>query len=271
MTETTTPTEEVVVTPTGSESSDLPVETTTEPAVDSVEDTASEETTEPGSNDSHAEEEPDKVDADLKRFAKSQGYKDDELEDLSPREIKALTIARKQVQETRKKLELENKGAIEKEVNEIDKESELGDREYFEFRLKQRDMIDNIREYWRSNPDDAQYEAEAVSILQAEKDRYGTDAMLRLAENMPRLVREAKHNAGAFDPEVIAERGRKEERERLNKLQSGSADGAHASTSDTPVKDEVTVDWIKSEYDPTNAEHRAKLDKFMNGGGKVYQ
>lgn len=271
MTETTTPTDEVVETPTGSESTDLPVENTNESAVDSVEDTASQETAEPGSNDStNAEDEPDKVDADLKRFAKSQGYTDDELEDLSPREVKALTIARKQVQETRKKLELENKGAIEKEVNEIDKESELGDREYFEFRLKQRDMVDSIREYWRSNPDDAKYEAEAVSILQAEKERYGTDAMLRLADNMPRLVREAKHNAGAFDPEVIAEQGRKEERERLNKLQSGSADGAHATTSDTPVKNEVTVDWIKTEYDPTNAEHRAKLDKFMNGGGKVY-
>ena len=267
MTETTTPTDEVVETPVGSESTDLPTENTNESAVESVEDTASQETAETGSNDSITEDEPDKVDADLKRFAKSQGF---DPENLTEGEVKALSIAHKQVKETRKKLELENKGAIEKEVNQVDKESELADREYFEFRLKQRDMIDNIREYWRSNPDDAKYEAEAVAILQAEKERYGTDAMLRLAENMPRLVREAKHNAGAFDPEVIAEQGRKEERERLNKLQSGSADGAHATTSDTPVKDEVTVDWIKSEYDPTNAEHRAKLDKFMNGGGKVY-
>ena len=268
MTETTTPTDEVVETPVGSESTDLPTETTNESAVESVEDTASKETAEPGSNDSITEDEPNKVDADLKRFAKSQGYKDEELEDLSPREVKALTIARKQVQETRKKLELENKGAIEKEVNGIDKESELGDREYFEFRLKQRDMIDNIREYWRTNPDDAKYEAEAVAILQEEKERYGTDAMLRLADNMPRLVREAKAAAGAFNPEVYAEQGRKEERERLNKLQSGSADGAHATTTDTPSKDEVTADWVKNEYDPTNAEHRAKLDAFMASGGK---
>lgn len=269
MTETTTPTDEVVETPTGSEQTDLPVENTNESAVESVEDTASEETTEPGSNDStNAEESQEKVDADLKRFAKSQGYKDEELEDLSPREIKALTIARKQVQETRKKLELENKGAIEKEVNQVDKESELADREYFEFRLKQRDMVDNIRDYWRTNPDDAKYEAEAVAILQAEKERYGVDAMLRLADNMPRLVREAKHNAGAFNPDVYAEQGRKEERERLNKLQSGSADGAHATTTETPSKDEVTADWVKNEYDPTIPEHRAKLDAFMASGGK---
>lgn len=267
MTELTTPTEEVVETPTGSES-DLPVENTNESAVESVEDTASEEQSETGSNDSNTEE--SQVDEDLKRFAKSQGYSDEDLKDLTPREVKALGIARKQVQETRKKLELENKGAIEKEVNQVDKESELADREYFEFRLKQRDMIDNIREYWRTNQDDAKYEAEAVAILQTEKEKYGVDAMLRLAENMPRLVREAKHNAGAFDPERIAEQGRKEERERLNKLQSGSADSAHATTSDAPSKDEVTVEWIKNEYDVSNPEHRLKLDKFMASGRKPY-
>ena len=265
MTETTTPTDEVVETPVGSESTDLPTENTNESAVESVEDTASEETTEPGSNDSITEDEPNKVDADLKRFAKSQGF---DPENLTEGEVKALSIAHKQVKETRKKLELENKGAIEKEVNQVDKESELPDREYFEFRLKQRDMVDNIREYWRTNPDDAKYEAEAVAILQEEKERYGTDAMLRLADNMPRLVREAKAAAGAFNPEVYAEQGRKEERERLNKLQSGSADGAHATTTDTPSKDEVTADWVKNKYDPTNAEHRAKLDAFMASGGK---
>lgn len=270
MTELTTPTEEVVETPTGSEQSDLPVENTNESAVESVEDTVSEENTEPGSNDSNTEDEPQTVNEDLKRFAKSQGYSDEDLKDLTPREVKALGIAHKQVKETRKKLELENKGAIEKEVNQVDKESELADREYLEFRLKQRDMIDNIREYWRTNQDDAKYEPEAVAILQAEKEKYGVDAMLRLAENMPRLVREAKHNAGAFDPERIAEQGRKEERERLNKLQSGSADSAHATTSEAPSKDEVTVDWIKNEYDVNNPEHRAKLDKFMASGRKPY-
>lgn len=265
MTETTTPTDEVVETPTGSVRTDLPVENTNESAVESVEDTVSEETTEPGSNDSITEDEPDKVDADLKRFAKSQGF---DPENLTEGEVKALSIAHKQVKETRKKLELENKGAIEKEVNQVDKESELPDREYFEFRLKQRDMIDNIREYWRANQDDAKFEAEAVAILQEEKERYGVDAMLRLADNMPRLVREAKAAAGALNPEVYAEQGRREERERLNKLQSGSADGAHATTVETPSKDEVNAEWVRSVYDPTNEEHRKKLDAFMASGGK---
>ena len=265
MTETTTPTDEVVETPTGSVQTDLPVENTNESAVESVEDTVSEETTGPGSNDSITEDEPDKVDADLKRFAKSQGF---DPENLTEGEVKALSIAHKQVKETRKKLELENKGAIEKEVNQVDKESELPDREYFEFRLKQRDMIDNIREYWRTHQDDAKFEAEAVAILQEEKERYGVDAMLRLADNMPRLVREAKAAAGALNPEVYAEQGRKEERERLNKLQSGSADGAHATTVETPSKDEVNAEWVRSVYDPTNEEHRKKLDAFMASGGK---
>ena len=265
MTETTTPTDEVVETPTGSVQTDLPVENTNESAVESVEDTVSEETTEPGSNDSITEHEPDKVDADLKRFAKSQGFDPD---NLTEGEVKALSIAHKQVKETRKKLELENKGAVEKAVNEVDKESDLPDREYFEFRLKQRDMVDNIRQYWAENPDDRQYEAEAIAILQAEKERYGDDAMLRLVENMPRLVREAKFAAGGFDTTKATEQGRKEERERLNKLQSGSADGAHATTVETPSKDEVNAEWVRNVYDPTNEEHRKKLDAFMASGGK---
>lgn len=265
MTETTTPTDEVVETPVGSESTDLPTENTSESAVESVEDTASEETAEPGSNDSTTEDEPDKVDTDLKRFAKSQGFDPD---NLTEGEVKALSIAHKQVKETRKKLELENKGAVEKAVNEIDKESDLPDREYFEFRLKQRDMVDNIRQYWAENPDDRQYEAEAIAILQTEKEKYGDDAMLRLAENMPRLVREAKFAAGGFDTTKATEQGRKEERERLNKLQSGSADGAHATTVETPSKDEVNAEWVRNTYDPTNEEHRKKLDAFMASGGK---
>lgn len=266
MTETTTPTDEVVEQTSSSvDNTDLLDENTNESAVESVEDTASEETTEPGSNDSITEDEPDKVDADLKRFAKSQGF---DPENLTEGEVKALSIAHKQVKETRKKLEIENKGAVEKAVNEIDKESDLPDREYFEFRLKQRDMIDNIRQYWAKNPDDRQYEAEAIAILQDEKERYGDDAMLRLADNMPRLVREAKFAAGGFDTTKATEQGRKEERERLNKLQSGSADGAHATTVETPSKDEVNADWVRSVYDPTNEEHRKKLDAFMASGGK---
>ena len=267
MTETTTPTDEVVETPTGSVQTDLPVENTNESAVESVEDTVSEETTEPGSNDSITEDEPDKVDADLKRFAQSQGFDPD---NLTEGEVKDLSIAHKQVKETRKKLELENKDAVEKAVNEVDKESDLPDREYFEFRLKQRDMIDNIRQYWAKNPDDRQYEAEAIAILQDEKERYGDDAMLRLVDNMPRLVREAKFAAGGFDTTKATEQGRKEERERLNKLQSGSADGAHATTVETPSKDEVNAEWVRNTYDPTNEEHRKKLDEFMAGGGKIH-
>lgn len=265
MTGTTTPTEDVVDMVTGSQS-DLPEDTTTNAAVESVEDTAS-EVDNAGSIDSK-EKEPQGADENLKRFAKSQGFDPD---NLTEGEIKALGIAHKQVKETRKKLENEQKGNLEKEVKSVGKDSDLSDREYFEFRMKQRDMIDDVRRYWQENPEDAQYEANAVELLKAEKDAYGVDAMLRLAENMPRLMREAKYNAGAFDPGKIAEKGRKEERERLNKLQSGAADGANAtSNTTTNSNDEVTADWVKNEYDPTNEEHRKKLDSFMNSGGNMY-
>lgn len=269
MTETTTPTEEVVA-PTGSQE-DLPVEQTNDSAVEQVQDTASEATSDTDSKHSttDGEDEP-KLDADLKRFAKGQGYSDEELETLSPTTIKLLSRQRNKVVEERKQIEKQNRDGIEKAVDSVDKKTDMPDREYFDFRMKQRDIIDDVREYWRSHEDDRQYEAEAVAILQQEKELYGEAAMIRLAENMPRLIREAKFAAGANDTEKATEQGRKEERERLNKLQSGAADGISATVTETTSKNEVTMDWIRTEYDPSNKEHREKLDKFMASGGKIY-
>lgn len=259
MTELTTPTEEVVENPVGSEQSDLPAENTNESAVESVDDTVSEETTEPGSNDSTTEDELNKVDADLKRFAKSQGFDPDKL---SEGEVKALGIAHKQVKETRKQLETQNKGAIEEAVNGVDKNSDLSDRDYLDFRMKQKDMVYNIRDFWRENPDDAKYEAEAVAILQKEKEQYGDDAMLRLADNMPRLVREAKFAAGGFDTAAATEQGRKEERERLNKLQEGAADTMSATTSVKQSQAKDDKEFLKT-YDPSVPEQRIRADEIL--------
>lgn len=264
MTETTTPTEEVVDVDAGSVNTDLPADTTTDSAVESVEDTVSEESEADSDESTTDGDNKAEVDADLKRFAKSQGFDPDKL---TAGEVKALSIAQKQVRETRKKLEDEHKGAVEQEINTVKKDSEMSDRDYLEYRLQQREMIDTVRSYWLDNPDDRKYEVEAVAILQKEKEQYGDDAMLRLVDNMPRLVREAKFAAGGFDTEQATEQGRKEERERLNKLQQGSADGLSATTTETGSKNEVTRDWIREEYDPSNPEHREKLDSFMASGG----
>ena len=272
MTETTTPTEEVVESSAGSVQTDLPADSTTNSAVESVDDTASEESTDSSSNDStteNGEDEQDTVSADLKRFAKSQGYTDEDLTDLSPREAKALRIAQKQVSETRKKMQAESQEAIEKTVTSV-KGSDMSDRDYFEFRMAQRDMVDNIRDYWKDNPDDVAYQAQAIAILEKEKADFGEDAMLRLAGNMPRLVREAKFSAGAFDTSAATEKGRKEERERLNRIQQGAADGMDARTTETAKTSEINSDWVKNTYDPSNEEHRKQLDTFLNSGGKVY-
>lgn len=270
MTETTTPTEEVVDTSTGSEVTDLPEDTTNESAVEQVDDTASEETDQ-GSQDSstedNGEKESDEASSDLKRFAKSQGF---DPENLTPGEVKALSIAQKQVSQTRKKMQVEAEGGVEKNIKSISKDSNMSDREYFEFRMAQRDMVDNVRQYWLDNPDDKKYEAEAVAILSQEKERYGDEAMMRLAENMPRLIREAKFAGGAFDSEAHKQQGRKEERERLNRIQQGAADGMDARVTDAGNKDEVTDEWIRNEYDPSNEEHRQRLDSFLASRGKVY-
>lgn len=276
MTETTTPTEgeEVIDSSADNQQDDsalLDDDQADNSAVEDQEDTTSEnDDSDQGSTDStdnNGEDEPNKVDSSLKKFAKSQGF---DPENLSEGEIKALKIAHNNQKAFRKQTEQQNKGAVENNIKSIDKDSDMSDREYFEFRMQQRDMVDNVRNYWTENPEDQKYEAEAAAILAKEQEQYGDEAMFRLAGNMPRLMREAKFAAGAYDPSVVSEKARREERERLRKIQEGSADGMNATTTDKPSKSDVTSEWIKNEYDPDNPEHRKKMDEFTASRGKIY-
>lgn len=236
-----------------------------EAAVDDTEDTVSDEDdADDSSIDSTDKNDEDEQEdeASLKRFAKGQGFDPDNLSDG---EKKALRIAQKQVQKDRKALQ-DKKGSVVNEIDDIQRDDKSTDKDYIDFRLSQQEARLDWKEYWLDHPDEKQYEAFAVQILQREKSQYGQDAMFRLAKNIPRLMREAKYEAGGFDESRVKEKGRREERERLNKLQQGAADGASATTTEKGSKDEVTMEWIRTEYDPTNPEHRQKLDAAMAGG-----
>lgn len=273
MTETTTPTEGEVVENSGVENvqdtgSTLPEDGNTEnSAVENQGDTSSENDGDTGSTDSTNEDEP-KVDASLKKFAKGQGF---DPENLSAGEVKALTLLKNRISKERADLQSKNNGAVEGTIKSVKADSDMTDREYVEFVENKRDMVDSIRQYWAENPDDKQYETEALAILQREKETYGDDAMVRLAANMPRLLREAKFAAGAFDTESIAEKARREERERIRKTQEGSAEGGNASTEENNSSSEDVQEFLKN-YDPSDPEQRKKADELIAKAsrGKLY-
>jgi len=260
MAEQTAPTEDTVVDNTGVEDSTLPVDDSSEnSAVEEHEDT--EQPDQDSDSQDSTEEEKDNG---LAKFAKSQGFDPDNLTDG---EKKALKIAQDNQRALRQRMEASKPSEIEKSIKGVDSSSDMSDREYTDFRLNQQNMVLNVRQYWAENPDDRQYEKEAVAILQKEKELYGDAAQMRLAQDMPRLVREAKFAAGAFDEKAIVAKAQKEERERLKKEQEGGADSLNA-TQPSSTSSKNMQEWIRDEYDPSNPEHRAKVDAYLNNAYK---
>lgn len=263
MTEQATPTEEAVVDNPGVEESTLPGDESQEaPAVDNVEDTEQQEESDSDSSESTEEEKEDK---ELAKFAKAQGFDPDNLTDGEKR---ALKIARDNQRALRQTKEAAKPSEIEKNINEVDSSSEMSDREYTDFRLNQQNDISNVRQYWAEHPEERQYEPQAIAILLNEKEKYGDAAMIRLYRDMPRLVREAKFAAGAFDEKAIVARAQKEERERIRREQEGSADSLNATDTASTKTTKDMKTWIKEEYNPSDPEHRAKLDSYLQSVNK---
>lgn len=261
MTETTTPTEGEVIENTGVDETTLPVDDGTEDsAVETGNDTEQQESTSSDSDNSTEDNnENDGLDANLAKFAKSQGFDPD---NLTANEVKALKLAHNNQKAYRASIDASKPGEIDRKINEVDSSTDMTDREYTDFRLNQQVLRNNVQRYWMENPDDRQYEKEAVAILQKEKEQYGDAAQMRLIQDMPRLLREAKFAAGVYDTKKIAEKAQREERERLRKEQEGGADSLNASNSNPSGGEKDMRQWIREEYDPSNPEHRKKLDDY---------
>ena len=260
MTETTTPTEGEVIDTSGVDQSTLPDNDGADnSAVESTDDTEQQEDNSSDNQDSTTETNDNELDPSLAKFAKSQGFEPDNLTDG---EKKALKIAHDNQKAYRQRVDAAKPSEIEKTIKAIDSDSDMSDREYTDFKLGQQNMILDIRQYWAENPDDKQYEKEAIAILQREKELYGEAAQTRLVGDMPRLMREAKFAAGAYDPQRIREQAQREERERLRREQEGAADGLNATDTSPDAGSVDMREWIRNEYDPSNEEHIKKLNEY---------
>jgi hypothetical protein len=270
MTETTTPTDEVV----DQGSSDIRDESLLDnsneqtSAVEQRNDTDSgEQSQDSGSEQSSTKaEQSSDEDKGLAAFAKSQGF--DDFDNLSEDAKKALRIARKQVQSDRKDLEEQaNKRKVDQEVEGLYQPDENDDtNDAILKRMAIYEARDTTSRFWADNPDDKKYETKMAELLLEEKQKYGVEAAQLLAGNLPRLLREAKAVSGAYDSDAARDAGRREERERLKKVQEGSADSAHATQTSSVANKKLTREAVANMSDEEYVKRRDEIDAAIQRG-----
>lgn len=214
-------------------------------------------------DDTTQESDDSSNDDDLKKFAKAQGFDPDNLSDGERRALKLARDNQRAFHTERQNQSNETKDVIEK-IHQPDE-----DNDDFETRLlkefSQLKAQQKLNEFYTQNPDARDYDKEMALVLAEEDKTYGSEAAQRLAQNMPRLLREAKASRGDGSAEAAREAGRREERERIRHSQEGSAEGGSAShTQQTSGK--LTREWVQNEYDASNPEHRQMLDDALARG-----
>lgn len=270
MTETTTPTDEVVDQSSSGTEDGAPLlgqDNEQGSAVEQKEDTgAGEQDSQASASNDSSSQGDGSEDAGLAKFAKSQGI--DDVSTLTEREKSLLKAAHDNVKNYRKSAEEKaNERKLNDEVDELTKPKE-GDSEVqaLKQQMARYEARNTTNEFWNKNQDDKQYESKMAEILAEERKNYGDAAAWALAQNLPRLLREAKAAAGAFDSDAARDAGRREERERLRKAQEGGADVAHASQGTSQGSPKIDRDWVENTYDPNNPEHQKKLDEAIQRG-----
>lgn len=271
MTETTTPTGDNDQDSSGTQNAPLLEDNNIEQssAVEDTNDTDQSESSDSASDTSSTTEESsdDNSEEDITAFAKSQGI---DLENATETEKKLLVQLKKNSREKRQEAEAKNSKQFDKAIDGLSTTTDAGSTDakvaLLEARLAAKDAKDS---FWAENPEDRKYESKMSELLLEEKDKYGADAAWQLAQNLPRLLREAKFAAGAFDSDAARDAGRREEREALRKAQEGGADTSHATSTNGATNGKIDAAWVADTYDPNNAEHRKLLDDAL-ASGSIY-
>lgn len=164
-------------------------------------------------------------DKELAKFAKGQGFED--ISDFTERELELLRRQKKQVDQYRN--DPKRKEKVRKEVDslyEADQEATVDEQNALRIAaIEARQYTDD---FWAEHAEDREHEPVMVDMLQEIKEKEGEEAARYWANNLDRLLVQAKHRAGAFNPDMARESGRREEREELRKKQQASAQSGHA-------------------------------------------
>lgn len=230
----------------------------TNPSADSTAttETGGSNTPEPASTESNTNV-TDDDNAALASFAKGQGIND--LSELSDREKSLLKMAR------------DNKSAFDKTKQNQPKLEEtstslatLGDdaTDVQKLAAKVANMEYKDKKSVFMTGKDATLEPAMAQIVADKRAEYGDDYARSLLNDLPTLYSLAASQKPA-DTSAAVEAAKRDERTSMNQSLTAGAGNAQATSSKpaTPIK--VTSEWIRNEYDPSNADHRALVDAAM--------
>lgn len=239
------------------------------------ETTSNEQSQEAVSDDSSAQNNENKnnesgtqsTDDGLAKFAKSQGIED--LNDLSEREQKFLKIAHDNQRAARSQ---SNQLKIADVTNDLNKPKENATeiqkavQEINQFRYEQK-----TNQFWSATDNDGKklrdptIEPEMVKVLNDAKEKHGADYARTLSQDLDTLYDLAQLRAGKINPDVAKEEGRREAITSIKQASAAGAPQAHAVTQNSGNGTKVDADWIRTHYDPSNAEHRELVKNALRG------
>ncbi len=200
-------------------------------------------------------------DNSLAKFAKSQGYTDEDIESLSDREKKLLKIASDNQKAFRNNTNGPKVAETAKELNAAPADADVATKavsEINQFRYEQK-----TNEFWSNDKRDKSIEPLMVEILNEKKAALGKEYAQGLSNDLETLYAMAQIRAGQTSSSSVNEEAiRQEERDSINRKQSASAPDAHAvSQASSTVK--IDSDWVENVYDPSNEEHVKMLQEAM--------
>lgn len=207
------------------------------------------------------------TDDGLANFAKSQGIED--ISQLSEREQKLLKVAHDNQKAFRER------GNTGERVTDASKNLQTGERN-LEYRVAEMEYERLTDKFWSDQQAkrDQSLEPVMVQILNEKKaeltpilgEEKAREYAFNLSRDLPTLYGMAQLKSGAQPGQTVdAEAIRREERESIQRQMSAGAPQAHATQGTaTGAQPKVTEEWIRTEYDPRNAEHRKLVDEFYS-------
>lgn len=187
------------------------------------------------------------TDDGLAKFAKGQGVED--ISQLSERELKFLKVAHDNQKFAREKSSTQSITDATKDLGGTDTNARIAHLEY----ERETDRFFNGK--------DRSVEAKMIQVLAEKREKYGDAYAYNLSRDLDALYSLAGGSTAApVDVEAI----RREERESINRQMSSSTPNAHATTGSINGAPKVTQEWIESEYDPRNPEHRKLVDEYYS-------
>lgn len=205
----------------------------------------------------------------LRRFAESQGF---DYENTTETERKALKLAHDNQKAFRQKSQADSSKLQETAVSTAGEEDDFDnlDDDAAEIARDRKERAEDRAErrtqrFYMQNPEAMDYDTEMAEIVQEELDTNGRQAAQYLASDLSRLLVLAKARRGDSDRKAEIEAARREERESFRQKQEASS-GTPAAQSSTPRNNKVTREWLNTEYDPGNEDHRKMVDEALARG-----